>query len=123
MIPAPLVVSVLPTSVRPEPTIIDWKKPLTLAPASVWVVEERPVMAAFANDAWPEKVEVPEEVTARVPVVVAPPEMVRPPTCVPLPMVVEASDKIPPEKVRSVEVALLGKRYPMVLVKTPVPEL
>jgi hypothetical protein len=37
-----------------------------------------------------------------VPVVVAPPEMVRPPVCVPSPMVEEASEKKPLEKLAKV---------------------
>jgi hypothetical protein len=38
-------------------------------------------------------------------------------------MVVDAVERRPPEKVRSVEVELLRNGYPMVLVMTPVPEL
>ena len=39
---------------------------------------------------------------------VAVPEIVRPPACVPLPMVVEARDKMPALNVSVVEVALFG---------------
>ena len=44
-------------------------------------------------------------------VVVAPPEIVRPPDCVPLPMVVEASERRPPENVSVVVVAFDGNGY------------
>jgi len=41
---------------------------------------------------------------------VAVPETVRPPAAVPLPIVVDAVERSPPVKLRSVEVALLGNR-------------
>jgi len=64
-----------------------------------------------------------EEVTAvmTVFVVVAVPETVSPPAAVPLPIVVDARERRPPEKVSLVDVAFEGNGYPMVLVMVTAP--
>jgi len=49
-----------------------------------------------------------------LPVVVAPPEIVIPVACAPAPMVVDAVDNNPPEKVRSVVVEFPTNGYPNV---------